>query len=164
MNKIVRTMALGIVVVAALVACPGQAYSRGFLSLGVGVPIGGYCGPSYYVPGYYATQVQQVLVTPGHYETRTETVLVAPAHYETRVTPAIERTMYDKYGWPQTVVVQPARTEQVLVPDRFEARTTQVFIPPVYASQPVQVYVPGYYAGGGYYSGASVFVGGRFRL
>ena len=165
MIRTARTIPFASLFLAAALVAPSAAgaHTRGFLSLGVGlgVPIG-TVGPSYYVPGYYTTQVQPVVVTPGHYEARTETVLAAPAHYETRVVPAVERTTYDKYGWPQTVAVQPARTEQVLVPDRFETRTTQVYIPPVVANQPVQVYVPGYWAGG-YYGGASVFVGGAFR-
>lgn len=163
MTRTARTITVAGVFLAASLAAPSlaRAGGRGFISLGVGAPIG-YCGPSYYVPGYYTTQVQQVLATPGRYETRTETVLASPAHYETRVIPAVEQTTYDKYGWPETVVVQPARTEQVLVPDRFETRATQVYIPPTYVNQPVQVYVPGYWSGG-YYAGPSVFFGGRFR-
>jgi len=66
---------------------------------GIGFGFGSYFYPStssYWVPGYYQTHTEQVLVEPAHYEWQTQQVQVEPGRYEVRQIPAVEETRRDE--------------------------------------------------------------------
>ena len=114
----------------------------------VGGILGGFSRPAprrHYVPGHYVVQYTQVLVMPGHYEMKTQPVLVEPGHFEARTVPAVTHTITKADGSTEVVVVQPARTTQVWVPDRYEMKTTKVWVPARYETRAFRRYVPGHY-------------------
>jgi hypothetical protein len=88
-------------------------HGRGGLFIGTG--IGPSYGGGYYEGGYYADQVQTVLVAPGHYERQ----WVAPVY----------QTTNDRYGRPVTVQVSPGYYTDYWVPDRYESRVVRVWVP-----------------------------------
>ncbi len=121
---------------------------------------------SRWVPGYYQTHTQQVLVEPGHYELQTQRVQIEPGRYEIRNIPAVEETRLDDKGKAYKVVVQPARTETIWIPPKYEEHKVKVWIPDRYETRQVQVWVPGRWA---YYpayapGGSSFRIGGLFRF
>lgn len=92
-----------------------------------------------YVASHYVTEYRTVMVSPGHYETQTQQVLVQPGHHETVVTvPAVTKAVTQADGSTQVVIVQPAQTTRVWIPDRFETRETQVWIPAQYETRAYQ--------------------------
>jgi len=100
----------------------------------------------HYVPAHYVTEYRQVLVAPGHYEMRTQKVLVEPGHLEMKTVPPVTKTILKADGTTEVVVVQPAQTTQVWVPDRYEFKTTKVWVPAQYQTRVFQRLVPGHYA------------------
>ncbi len=141
--------------------------SRFGISFGLGTR---YYHTSYrrWVPGRYQIHLERVLVEPGHYEWQTQRVQVEPGRYEVRQIPAVEQTRSDKEGKPYTIIVEPARTETVWIPPRYEERKVQVWIPDRYEQEEVRVWTPGYwvidsaYAPGRY--GSWFRFGGNFRF
>ena len=121
-----------------------------------------------YVPGYYQTRTEQILVEPGHYEWQTHQVQVEPARYEIRSIPAVEKIIRDEQGNEDTIIVQPARTETVYIPPMYEQRRIKVWIPDRYETQHIQVWVPGYWISQPTYSYSpsrfSLNIGGVFRF
>jgi hypothetical protein len=83
-------------------------HGRGGLFIGTGI------GPSY-AGGYYADQVQTVLVAPGHYERQ----WVAPVY----------QTTYDHHGRPVTIMVRAGYYTDYWVPDCYESRVVRVWVP-----------------------------------
>ena len=114
------------------------------LRFGFGVP---YHYSSYrrWVPGYYQTHTETVLVEPGHYDWQTQRVEVEPGRYEIHQIPAVEETRRDAQGKEYKVVIQPARTETVWVPPKYEERTVKVWIPDRYETREVKVWIPGHW-------------------
>ncbi len=99
----------------------------------------------HYVPGHYVVEYQRVLVMPGHYETQTRRLLVEPAHFETKIVPAVTQTITKPDGSTEVVTVQPARTAQVWVPDRYETQTAKVWVPARYQTRAIRRFVPGHW-------------------
>lgn len=64
----------------------------------------------------------------GHFEIQREQVLVSPAHYETRTTPAVYENRRGHRGKFYLVMVQPAQTVRVWVPDQYEIREAKVWV------------------------------------
>jgi len=75
----------------------------------------------------------------GHYETRYKRILVEEAHYETHYIAPVVVTRRDRCGRFYKVTVEPARYEEVWVPDRYETRAVQVWVHGYY----VRVKAPG---------------------
>lgn len=119
-----------------------------------------------WVPGYYQTRTEQVLVEPGHYEWQTQQVQVEPGRYEVRHRPAVEEIRRDQQGKEYKVVIEPARTETVWVPPRYETRTVKVWIPARYETRQTQVWVSGYWISTSAYSPGRSWlnIGGVFRF
>ncbi len=99
----------------------------------------------HYVPGHYVTEFQQVLVMPGHYQTQARQVLVQPGHFEPKTIPAVTKTIAKADGSTEVVIVQPAQTTKVWIPDRYETQTTKVWIPARYETRAIQRFVPGHW-------------------
>ena len=121
-----------------------------------------------WVPGYYQTHTEQVLVEPGHYDWQTHSVQVEPERYELRKIPAVEQTVRDEHGKKYKIIVQPARTETVYIPPKYEQRRVKTWIPDRYETQHIQVWVPGYWISQPSYSYSpgrfSLNLGGVFRF
>ena len=140
-----------------------------------GLRIGIGCSSRFYsssyrswVPGYYQTRIEQILVEPGHYQWQTHQIQIEPAHYEIRSIPAVEKTVRDEQGNEHTIIVQPARTETVYIPPKYEQRRSKVWIPDRYETRTTQVWVAGYWISQPtYYSSPGQFslnIGGVFRF
>ena len=119
-----------------------------------------------WVPGYYQTRTEQILVEPSHYEWQSHQVEVAPARYEVRSTPAVEKTVRDENGKQYTVIVEPARTETVYIPPKYEQRRIKVWIPDRYETRQIQIWIPGYWVSEPAYppSRFRLNIGGVFRF
>ena len=98
-----------------------------------------------YVPAHVVTDYKRVLVAPGHYEMQTRKVLVQAAHFETKIIPAVTKTVTQPDGTTNVVVLQPAQTTQVWVPDRYVTRTTKVWVPARYETRAYKRVVPGHW-------------------
>ena len=98
-----------------------------------------------WVPGYYQTRTEQVLVEPGHHEWHEQSVLVEPGHYETRSLPPVKEILPNSRGRFHKVVTKPTRTRRVWIPDRYEIRRVKVYVPPRYEIRQVRVWVPGHW-------------------
>lgn len=122
---------------------------------------------SYWVPGRYETHIERVLVEQGHYEWEVQNVEVEPAHFETCRIPAVQETRYDADGKPYQVILEPARTEKIWVPARYEQRRDRVWIPDRYEEREVRVWVSGYWVNEPNYGlrdGSRIRIGGTFRF
>ena len=143
--------------------------SRGGSRLGISLGFGDrYYSTSrrHWVSGYYQTRTEQVLVEPGHYQWQTQQVQVEPGRYEVRHIPAVEEIHRDQQGKEYKVVIEPARTDTVWVPPRYETRKVKVWIPGRYETREVQVWVSGYWVSEPTYSrgGSWLKLGGVFRF
>ena len=137
--------------------------------LGIGFGFGSYFYPATYsrwIPGYYQIRSEEVLVEPGHYEWQIQQVQVEPGRYEVRQIPAVEETRRDEQGKEYKVVIQPARTETVWIPARYEQREVKVWIADRYETRQVQVWIPGYWVSEPAYgpSRSWLNLGGAFRF
>ena len=145
----------------------GRGRNDSRLSIGFGLSNRIY-STSYrrYVPGYYQTRTERVLLEPGHYEWQTHQVQVEPARYEIRNIPAVERTVRDEQGDEHTIIVQPAHTETVHIPPRYEQRRIKVWVPDRYETRQIQIWVPGYWVSEPTYapSRSWLSIGGVFRF
>ncbi len=120
--------------------------SRHGLTLSIGLEqLFGNTSARRWVPGYYQTRTEQVLVEPGHHEWHEQSVLVEPGHYETRSLPPVEEILRHSRGRVHKVVTKPARTRKVWIPDRYEMRKVKVYVPPRYETRQVRVWVPGHW-------------------
>ena len=99
----------------------------------------------HYVPGYYQTSTQQVLVEPGHYAMQTHHVQVEPGRYEIRTVPAVEKIVRDENGKEYKITLAPARTESVYIPPRYEQQLVRVWVPDRHETRTTQVWVPGHW-------------------
>ncbi len=120
-----------------------------------------------WVPGYYQTHTEQVLVEPGHYELQTQQVQIEPERYEIRQIPAVEQTRHDDEGKAYKVVVEPARTETIRIPAKYEQHQVKVWVPNRYETRQFRTWVPGRWVNSPAYApGPSSFfrIGGRFRF
>ena len=121
-----------------------------------------------WVPGYYQTHTEQVLVEPGHYDWQTHQVQVEPERYEVRNIPAVEKTVRDEQGQEHTIILQPARTETVYIPPKYEQRPIKLWVPDRYETRHIQVWIPGYWVSQPSYSYSpgrfSLNLGGFFRF
>ena len=99
----------------------------------------------HYVPGHYVAEHRQVLVMPGHFETQTRQMLVEPGHFEPKTVPAVTKTVAKADGTTEVVIVQPAQTTKVWIPDRYETRMTKVWIPARYETHVFKRWVPGHW-------------------
>lgn len=112
-------------------------------------------GSRRWVPGYYQTHTERVLVEPGHYRWRNEKVLIEPGHYEIRrtVQRLAVRRQKDRHAsadQARKVRVKPARTAKikktkVWIPARYEIRRVKTYVPPRYETRQVRVHVPGHW-------------------
>ena len=96
-----------------------------------------------WVPGHYQTATEQVLVEPGHYEWRKQRVLVEPGHYEIRTLPPLQQIIRGSRGRARKILLNPACTEKLWIPARYEMRKVKVYLPPRYETRQVRVWVPG---------------------
>lgn len=138
---------------------------RGRSSFGIGFGFSDryyYTDSRYWVSGHYETRTEQVLVEPAHYETQTQYVQVEPERIEIRQVPAVTRTLQDKDGKSHTVIVQPARTEKVVIPPKFEERQVEVLVPDRYEANEIRTWIPGYWVSSP--SRLRFSIGGRFRF
>jgi len=120
-----------------------------------------------YVPGYYQTHTQQVLVEPGHYAMQTHNVQVEPGRYEIRSLPAVEKIVRDENGKEYTIILQPARTETIYIPPKYEQRLVRVWVPDRYEARITQVWIPGHWVSQPSYSSAPrswISLGGTIRF
>ena len=74
---------------------------------------------------------------PGYWTTVTEQVLIEPARNEARWVESITETRYPSNGPPYTVVIRPGGWQTVCIPARYETRATQVWVPGHYECVPV---------------------------
>ena len=125
----------------------GRNY-RSRLHLGFGLGFGGRYYPRIYrrwIPGYYQTHTEEVLVEPGHYEWQSQRTQVEPGRYEIQQIPAVEEIRRDEQGKEHKVVLEPARSKTVWVPPKYEERKVKVWVADRYETRDVQVWVPGYW-------------------
>ncbi len=118
----------------------GSRGGRGFGGSSLGLSFG--FSDNYYstssrqwVPGYYQTHTEQVLVEPGHYEWQTQQVQVEPGRYEIRKVPAVEVTRHDEKGKAYKIVLEPAHVETVWIPPKYEERRIKVWVPDRYETR-----------------------------
>ena len=147
----------------------GRNHHRSRSHLGFGLGFGGHYYYTTYrrwVPGYYQTHTEEVLVEPGHYEWQTQRTQVEPGRYEIHHIPAVEEIRRDEQGKEYKVVLEPARTETVWVPPKYEERKVKVWVPDRYETRDVQVWVPGYWVTKRSYSPRRSWlsIGGAFRF
>jgi len=145
----------------------GRGYRGSSIGLSFGFSDNYYSTSSrQWVPGYFQTHTQQILVEPGHYELQTQQVQVEPERYEIRQIPAVEETRHDDKGKAYKVVVQPARTETIRIPAKYEQRQVKVWVPNRYETRQFRTWVPGHWTYSPAYSpGNSWFrIGGAFRF
>ncbi|MCK4850366.1 MAG: hypothetical protein KAT11_03390 [Phycisphaerae bacterium] len=144
-----------------------RRHSRSSLGLSFGFSDNYYSTSSrQWVPGYFQTHTERILVEPGHYELQTQQVQIEPERYEIRQVPAVEETRYDDKGKAYKVVVQPARTETIRIPAKYEQRQIKVWVPDRYETRQVQLWIPGHWT---YYpayapSRSWLRIGGTFRF
>ena len=148
---------------------PSHFRHRGRSSLGLSFGFSDryyYTNSSYWVSGHYETRTERVLVEPAHYETQTEYVEVEPGRHELRQVPAVKRTFQDKDGKSRTVIVEPARTEKVWIPPKFEEHQVEILIPDRYETSEIRTWIPGYWAYSPAYAPSRSWfsIGGRFRF
>jgi len=97
---------------------------------------------------------------------QTQQVQVEPERYEIRQIPAVEETRHDDEGKAYKVVVEPARTETIRIPAKYEQIEVKVWVPDRYETRQFRTWVPGrwvYYPA--YSPGRSWFrIGGTFRF
>ena len=121
-----------------------------------------------WVPGWFETRIEQVLVEPAHYEWQRKRVQVEPGRYEVREVPPVEETRRDADGKAFTVIVEPARTETVWIPPRYEERKVNVWVADRYEQQETRVWIPGRWVTESSYrpgrSGSWLSLGGIFRF
>ena len=145
-----------------------RRHSRSSIGLSFGFSDNYYSTSSrQWVPGYYQTHTEQVLVEPGHYELQTQQVQIEPERYEIRQVPAVEETRYDDKGKAYQVVVEPARTETIRIPAKYEQRQVKVWVPDRYETRQFRTWVPGRWVNSPAYApGPSSFfrIGGTFRF
>ena len=137
--------------------------------LGISFGFGSYFYPTTYsrwVPGYYQIRTEEVLVEPAHYEWQTQQVQVEPGRYEVRHIPAVDEIRRDEQGKEYKVVIQPARTETVWIPPRYEQREVKVWVADRYETRQMQVCIPGYWVSEPAYgpSRSWLNLGGAFRF
>ena len=151
---------------------PSRHNNRNYRSrshLGFGLGFGGHYYPTTYrrwIPGYYQTHTEEVLVEPGHYEWQIQRTQVEPGRYEIHQIPAVEEIRRDEQGKEYKVVLEPVRTKTVWVPPKYEERKVKVWVPDRYEPRDVQVWVPGYLVTERSYSPSRSWlsIGGRFRF
>ena len=122
----------------------GRGFGRSSLGLSFGFSDSYYSTSSrQWVPGYFQTHSEQVLVEPGHYEMQTQHVMVAPERHEIHQIPAVEETRHDEQGKAYKVILSPARTQTVVIPAKYEQIQVKVWPPNRYETQQVRTWVPG---------------------
>ena len=121
-----------------------RGFGRSSLGLSFGFSDSYYSTSSrQWVPGYFQTHSEQVLVEPGHYEMQTQHVMVAPERHEIRQIPAVEETRHDEQGKAYKVIVSPARTQTVVIPAKYEQIQVKVWLPNRYETRQFRTWVPG---------------------
>lgn len=95
--------------------------------------------PVYQVPVYQAP----VIVTgsyyiPGYFDTRRDTVLVESARVEKQYVQPVFETRYSQEGKPYTVQIAVGYTKDIVIPARYEERETKVWIEGYWSSSPIR--------------------------